>query len=261
MRRSICLCEPNATYAGEVSNWKFSYTTSSALPKGTRLKFDLQSKGRDFDWQPPQVNLKDKKNLIWLSLPGDKALAAREVAAPGSLAPAYEFTLPGEIKAGETLSIFMGTPNKEEAKKKGNRAQCTIQRRRPFHLFIDPKGKGDYRDDPEVFSFDVRGNLLHHIRIIAPSIVSKNKRFDVTVRFEDAFGNLTSYAPEGTLIELSYEHLRENLNWKLFVPETGFINLPNLYFNEPGIYKIQLRNLQNQEKFFSAPIKCFADFD
>ena len=32
--------------------------------------------------------------------------------------------------------------------------------------------------------------------------------------------------------------------WKLFIPETGFITLPNLYFNEPGVYKIQLKNLK-----------------
>ncbi|NGX33607.1 MAG: hypothetical protein K1060chlam4_01678, partial [Candidatus Anoxychlamydiales bacterium] len=47
------------------------------------------------------------------------------------------------------------------------------------------------------------------------------------------------------------------LNWKLFIPETGFITLPNLYFNEPGVYKIQLKNLKTNELFYSPPIKCF----
>lgn len=79
------------------------------------------------------------------------------------------------------------------------------------------------------------------------------------MRFEDVYGNLTSNAPPQTLVDLSYEHLRENLNWKLFVPETGFIALPNLYFNEAGLYRIQLRNLHSQETFFSSPIKCLAD--
>ena len=77
------------------------------------------------------------------------------------------------------------------------------------------------------------------------------------VRFEDEFGNLTNNAPEDTLIELSHEHLRENLNWKLFVPETGFISLPNLYFNEAGIYTIQLVNSKTKEIFRSAPISVF----
>ncbi len=81
--------------------------------------------------------------------------------------------------------------------------------------------------------------------------MAKNKRFDITVRFEDEFGNLTNYAPEGTLVDLSYEHLRENLNWKLFVPETGFVILPNLYFNEAGIYRIRLRNQKTNEIFIS----------
>src|SRR5690606_26515566 len=149
---------------------------------------------------------------------------------------------------GDTLNIII----------KDNNAQKTVQRRRPFHLFIDPKGKGDYKES-ETFFLDVRGNHLTALKIITPSLVARNKRFDVIVRFEDMFGNLTSNAPEGTLIDLSYQHLRENLNWKLFVPETGFIALPNLYFNEPGIYKIQLRNLKNKEQFFSPPIKCLPE--
>ena len=259
MRRSICYCEPNLALAGELSTWKFSYTTATSLPKGTKLKFDLLSRGREIDWEVPSVNLKEKKNVIWAETSNGKILNAKELDKE-EFVSSFEFVLPIEVKAGDTFSIFMGTTekNKEELRKKGNRAQTSIQRRRPFYLYIDPKGKGDYRD-PEIFTIDVRGNVLKNIRIIAPSLVAKNKRFDVIIRFEDIFGNLTNNAPEGTLVEVSYEHLRENLNWKLFVPETGFINVPNLYFNEPGIYKIQLRNLKTNEAYFSAPIKCFTE--
>jgi hypothetical protein len=260
MRRSICYCEPSLALSGEISTWKFSYTTATSLPKGTRLKFDLLSRGRELDWQTPSVNLKDKQNIIWAEISNGKVLTAKEVGKSDSLTPAFEFTLQSEVKAGETISILMGTndKNKEEREKKGNRSQTSVQRRRPFYLYIDPKGKGDYRD-PEIFTLDVRGNFLKNIRIIAPSLVAKNKRFDVIIRFEDIFGNLTNNAPEGTLIEVSYEHLRENLNWKLFVPETGFINVPNLYFNEPGTYNIKLRNLKTNDTYFSAPIKCFPE--
>ena len=259
MRRSICLCEPGAALAGVTGTWKFSYTTAAPLPKGSKLRFDLLTKGRPIDWEVPQTDAKVKKNLIWAEMPGGKTLPAKQVEQPQAFAPVFDFTLPAEIKAGETFSIYIGSPDKQKPEK-GNRSQSHVQRRRPFHLFIDPKGKGDFRE-PEIFGLDVRGNKLKNIRIIAPSIVSKNRRFDVIVRFEDEFGNLTNNAPEGTLIELSYEQLRENLTWKLFVPETGFLNLPNLYFNEPGAYKIQLLNTLTKEKFYSAPIKCFAESD
>jgi hypothetical protein len=255
MRRSICYSEPNAALAGEVSNWKFVYTTANHLPKGTKLRFDLGSKGRPVDWQIPQTNLKEKHNLIWAELAGGKIFGATALDHPQLLTASFEFTLPGELKPGDTFSIHMGSPDKEKG---GNLCQKNVQRRRPFHLYIDPKGKGDYKD-PETFYLDVKGGQLKLLRVVAPSIVSRNKRFDMIVRFEDMYGNLTSNAPEGTLIDLSYEHLRENLNWKLFVPETGFIALPNLYFNEPGIYRIQLRNLKNKETYFSPPIKCLPE--
>jgi len=257
MRRSICYCEPAAALAGETSNWKFIYTTANHLPKGTKVRFDLGSKGRPIDWQIPKTNLKEKATLIWAEVPGGKSLiSGTEVQHPQTLTPSFEFVLPVELKPGDSFSIHMGNPDKDP--KRGSLCQRLVQRKRPFSLYIDPKGKGDYKE-PETFYLDVRGNQLQTLKIIAPSVVSRNKRFDVIVRFEDIYGNLTSNAPEGTLIDLSYQHLRENLNWKLFVPETGFIALPNLYFNEPGIYKIQLRNLKSNETFFSAPIKCLPE--
>src|SRR3989339_355132 len=262
MRRSICMTEPSLSYAGEISNWKFVYTTSTSLPKGTKIKFDLQSKGREIDWQIPHINLKEKSNVIWATMPDGKVLSAKTLDHADGIVPDFEFVLPSEIKTGENFTVGIGHPDadRKTAKELGTRCQTIVQRRRPFYLFIDPKGKGDYKD-PEIFNLDVRGNQLHTIRIIAPSVVARNKRFDLIVRFEDECGNLTNHAPEGTLIELTYEHLRENLSWKLFVPETGFLSLPNLYFNEPGIYRIQLENLLSKEKFHSYPIKCFAEQD
>lgn len=258
MRRSICLAEPNIAFAGEIKTWKFSYTPSSNLPKGTKLKFDLMVQIRSTDWELPQTDPKEGESLIWLKLPNKKSIYAEEIYPPNQYAPAFEFTLPVEVKAGDPLEIYLGTPGKDTSE--GNRAQTITQRRRPFHLYVDPKGKGDYKD-AEIFTIDVRGNQLKNIQINTPSLVAKNRRFDIVVRFEDAFGNLTSNAPEGTLIELTYEYLRENLNWKLFVPETGFIVLPNLYFNETGVYRIQLKSSSSNETFYSSPIKCFSEND
>lgn len=257
MRRSICYCEPTTASAGEVNTWKFIYTTAVALPKGTLLKFDICSKGRSIDWQTPQTNPKQPENLIYAVLENGKVLNARLVDLPQSFVPQFEFTLPQEVAAGSHITICMGTAKEADYHFLGNKAQLTIQRRRQFLLYIDPSGKGHYQD-PETFTLDIKGNVLHVIRILTPSVAIKNKRFDVVLRFEDEFGNLTNNAPESTLIELTHENLRENLRWKLFVPETGFISLPNLYFNEVGVYTIELRNVDTKETFRSCPIKCFS---
>lgn len=260
MRRSICVCEPNTALAGEVGTWKFVYTTASALPKGSRLRFDLGSKGRDIDWQIPTANPKATSNVIYGLMPDNKVLTARTVETPDSLTPHFEFILPSNIPVGANFTIVVGSPKGAGKGKKdtGNMSQCTAQRRRSFMLYVDPTGKGVY-DEPEVFSLDVRGNIVTMIRVLTPSFVAKNRRFDVVVRFEDEYGNLSSHAPEETLIELSYENIRENLSWRLFVPETGFITLPNLYFNETGVFTICLKNTHTGEIFRSAPIKCFAE--
>lgn len=262
MRRSICYCEPATALAGESNTWHFVYTCSSTLPKGTKLKFDLISLGRDIDWEIPTANVKKGKNVIYAVNSNGKIIQGEEVESKDRFTPEFLFVLPGALEAGASLTFVIGAPPGSKAKehktKNGNRAQCTAQRRRSFHLYVDPTGKGRY-DEPEVFNIDIRGNALKTIRILTPSFVARNKRFDAIVRFEDAYANLTNSAPSDTMVELSHEHLRENLKWKLFIPETGFIALPNLYFNEPGVYTIQLLNTKTKEIFRSAPIRCFPE--
>jgi hypothetical protein len=257
MRRSICFTEPTTALAGERKTWKFIVTPSVNLPKGTLLKFDIGGKGRLIDWEIPTVTSKTHDNTIWAQIENGKVLQAKTVDAPDSVVPQFEFTLPSEVQAGRKITLFLGTPDTGKEEQKGNLSQLTIQRRRPFYLYIDPTGKRQY-SDPEIFSIDIKGNVLHVIRILAPSIAVKNKRFDVILRFEDRFGNLTNNAPEDTLIEFTHENLRDTLKWKLFLPETGFIAIPNLYFNEAGVYTISLKNLKTKEVFRSGPIKCFA---
>lgn len=255
MRRSICITEPPVALAGKSRTWHFVFVTATTLPAKTALRFDPLSKGEADDWQLPDTNSRSKSNVIWLSLPNEKSVFAKRVEDESKNVQ-YEFVLPVAVNAGEKIVIHMGSPAEGATMEDGNMAQTYNQRRRPFHLYIDPKGKGEFKE-PEIFHIDVRGNVLKNIRVIAPSIVFKNSRFDIVVRFEDIYGNLTSNAPEGTLIELTYDQLRENLSWKLFVPETGFINLPNLYFNEEGTYRLKLRNMSSNETFISPPIKCF----
>jgi hypothetical protein len=263
MRRSICTCEPAVAYAGDIRTWKFHFTTATALPEGTVLLFDIDSMGRPIDWETPTVYPEAGENVIWAQIEGEKPFYGDEIEDKNTIVPKFQFILPMKVPAGKTITLFMGDPKEKKwtLNPKGTQSQTTSQRRRPFYLYVDPTGKGKF-DEPEAFSIDVKGNILHNVKIVAPSFVAKNKRFDVVIRFEDEFGNLTSNTEEDeTLIELSHEHLRENLNWKLFIPETGYITLPNLYFNEVGVYTITLTNLSNKEQFKSSPIRCTSEVE
>lgn len=256
MRRSICYAESAIAFAGERKTWRFVISPTIPLPKGTFIKFDLVSKGRSIDWEIPSTVLKDDSNVIWAELEGGKILQGKEIESDGESAQ-FEFCLPQEVAAGKHIVIAMGTKNKKLEEKKGTLSQQTVQRRKPFYIYIDPTKKRNYTD-PETVTIDIKGNELYLIRVLAPSLVVKNRRFDVLLRFEDRFGNLTNNAPEDTLIEFSHENLRDNLKWKLFLPETGFLALPNLYFNEVGVYSLLLKNQTSGQEYRSAPIKCVA---
>src|SRR5690349_18048394 len=161
MRRSICYSEPSVARAGQTSTWKFHYTTATALPKGTCVKFDLLSKGRDIDWEISTISLKEDANVICALLENGTVLQAVEIDTPEGIVPQYEFVLPSPLQVGEKFTIVVGINpevdgNPEEL---GNECQLTLQRRRPFNLYIDPKGKRNY-EEPEVFTMDIRGNKL-----------------------------------------------------------------------------------------------------
>lgn len=254
MRRSICYSDPAVALAGQKRTWRFVYTTGTTLSKGAVVRFDMASKGRAIDWEIPSTQVKTDTNIIWAELENGKAVAPKAVQRKDSIVPYFDFTLPHDLPAGKAITIALGTRSGDE-EVQGSTAQLTVQRRRPFHLYIDSDGSGDFTET-ETFNIDVKGNALKSIKIISPSFVVKNKRFDVVLRFEDEFGNLTANAPDDTLIELRHGNLRENLTWKLFVPETGFIALPNLYFNESGVFKIELLNVPTGETFESSPIRC-----
>ena len=101
MRTELCTC-------GEAKTWKFIYTPSVTLPKGTRLKFDIQTKGRDIDWEIPSTNLKKTGGIIYGLLAKGKIVQAEEIDVPDQFAPQYEFILPTPLEAGESFTIVMG---------------------------------------------------------------------------------------------------------------------------------------------------------
>ena len=257
MARSICKTHPAVTVAGHCGNWNFIFIPGINLPEKSILRFDILSDGEQDSWQVPQASSSIKLNCIWLTIGKDKKIIPKSTTDNGTTY--YDFILPKSVKAGEEIIITMGSYGKTSEKK--NCAQNYLQRRRSFHLYVDTKGKKNFPRDPEIFHLDVKGGELKNIRVLGPSIIARNDRFDLMLRFEDGFGNLTGYADEGTLIELSYDQLRENLKWKLFIPETGYLSLPNLYFNESGTYRIKLKNLQNKTTYECPPIECIHKTD
>lgn len=154
MRRSICTSEPSLVYAGQKATWKFAYTTAQSLPKGTKLRFDLLSQGRSFDWQIPETNLKEKQNIIWALLPNGKHIEAKKIEPPQNPTAIFDFVLPIEVKTGETIVISMGVPSvSREEQEKG-----ALERRRISR-----------EDALSTSTSTLRGKAIFAIRKLSPS--------------------------------------------------------------------------------------------
>ncbi|RDB31582.1 DUF3604 domain-containing protein [Candidatus Similichlamydia laticola] len=257
MRRSTVSADFGSCLAGETGCWKFSVCPSSPLQKGTLIRLEMGSAGQAYEWQIPQTNVA-KDNAIFGVFNGSTIVKAKEGPLGEAQTISFEFILPKTLAVGQRFQIVIGGKTDDFQSRVGtNRVQTFTQRRKLFLIVMEHAESG--LKEQEKIAVDVLGNVLDKIRVLAPSCVGKGKRFDVVVRFEDQFGNPTNNAPPDTLISLSYENLRDNLQWQLFVHETGFVTLPNLYFNEVGVYRIRLKNELNGTVFVSAPIRCFPE--
>ena len=137
MARSICKTHPAIALAGRNGNWNFIFIPGTNLPENTNLRLDLLTDGENGNWQLPQPAKNIKTNCIWLVQEDNKKIAPEMTEEKGSTF--FDFTLNNPVKAGEEIVITIGSIAKGSDKK--NEAQTYIQRRRPFHLYIDPKGK------------------------------------------------------------------------------------------------------------------------
>ncbi|MBM3195276.1 MAG: hypothetical protein FJZ62_00815 [Chlamydiae bacterium] len=257
MARAVTFVEPKQISAGTKASFRFLFVTDIALPQKSLIRFDLGINDPNKDFEIPTTNLKEQQNCIWLTLSDSKVIEGKQKKDLEGR-PVFDFVLPKPLEVGEKLMIVLGSQIAEKAKEFGTRAPLKAQRKRPIHLYIDPKGKGDF-SEPYTFNLDIKGAELKNIRILAPSLVSRNQRFDVVIRFEDQYSNLTSNAPKDTLIEFSHDRLRDNLKMRLFVSESGVTCLPNLYFNEPGVYRLSFKNTLTSEITLSHPIFCQAE--
>lgn len=253
--RAVTYTDPKSVLAGARASYRFLFIPDIPLPPKSILRFDMLHRNTPLDFEIPNFSLKEEKNSIWLLLSDGKMIEAKQKKDHQGH-PVFDFVLQKGVEAGEKLMIVVGSKSADHPNDYGTTAPLLAMRKRPLHLYIDPKGKGEFLNDPYLFYIDVKGADLSRIQILAPSLVSRNQRFDVIARFEDIYGNLTSKAPEQTMIEFSHDRLRENLKILLFIPESGFSIIPNLYLNETGVYRLSFRNTLTGEITYSHPIIC-----
>lgn len=236
MTRAQCITDSKPFIAGVPSPLNLTYISETALPKGTMIKICLESRRIPFGFSAT-----GKAQLVL----ADSRVSAEKTSSDTELF----FKLPKGVEEAEPITIQIAevTP------------PIYTQRRYPVLIFVDPKGKNSFKEiDPEAFFIDVKGGPLAKISIRTHAIVvARNERFDIFVRYEDQFGNLTSVAPDDTRIQIAHHNPRKDtLSWQLFVSETGVTPIYQLYFSEIGNYSYELTIVGTNKTFKSDPIKC-----
>ncbi|MEC8306302.1 MAG: hypothetical protein VXZ72_00380, partial [Chlamydiota bacterium] len=238
------------------NTWSFHYTLDDNLPKGSAIEFDMMSKGGPLEWELPEPTLSRENNTIWITTPKKERIYPTPLSMKKDHIGKFVFLIDDDLESGESITFHIGSVHNDP--QQGNLSQKYHERRRRFAIAFNNKGNKSFTQK-EYFYLNVKGGMLNSVSLSGPSIVAKNERFSLLIRFEDVFGNLTQLAPPNSIIEISYPQLKENMRWKLFIPETGFVVLPNLYFNELGSHYMTMKNLANGDSWQAPPILCVAE--
>ena len=236
MTRAQCITDSRPFTAGQPAPLNLTYISETALPKGTMIRLSLESRRVPFGFFAS-----DKAHIVLenAKINQDKSSSETDLI----------FKLGAAVSEGEPITFHIAevTPPKFS------------QRRYPILIYVDPKGKGLFKDiEPDAFYIDVKGGPLAQISVRTHAIVvARNERFDIFVRYEDQFGNVTALAPEDTRIQISHHNPRkDSLSWQLFVAENGVTPIYQLYFSEIGNYAYELTIVGKGVTFKSDPIRC-----
>jgi hypothetical protein len=253
-KKSLCIISPKSLTAGERTKLTFTYITDTTIPMGSEITFRF-SPGHSTTrhWSKPrELSASIRDDVVYASTNSFETIAMKDISSDDLYS--FTCTLPDDVKQNEKLLIHLGdAPNSNDFL--GSGVQETTERKKEFHLDIELNNKNKNVVN-ETFYISVYGAELANIKAIVPQYINRGERFDAYILFEDKYGNLTSNADPETMIHLSHNKLRESLSWKLFIPESGYINVPNLYFTSPGLYELELKNAITGKSYYSPQIYC-----
>ncbi len=188
-----------------------------AVPEGGTIRIELGG-GRDnkSDWERPQTTDPEADEYATATCSGKAAL--RVVAPPFEDVANVVLDLyveGSEIAASDIVAATIGDTSGGGG---GSTPQCFSQPGKRFKVYVaDPAGEGEeiaWRHVGDA-ALDVTGAPMDHLRVFGPSTVPAGKEFAITIKAEDAEGNVAwNFAGEMALQISDSLQEKEERDWQ-----------------------------------------------
>lgn len=240
--------------AGRTGTWTISYTVGRyGVDNGGRIKIAMRLAS---DWAEPQMTDPDAPHYLTASTTGEAKL--RPVFEPkGHMRPWFKVTtiyvLDGSLQEGDQVFVTYGDTSGGGS---GTRAQTFRESAFEFRVLVESFETNIFVRVPTSPKIEIRGSDAQRLVLIAPSHITADDPFSVTIKAEDRWGNpASSYA--GVVELASAAPVRGLPPSAAFDPGTeAVLKITGLTASE-GRFRITARD-ENLGEAASNPIECFA---
>jgi len=262
-RIEITHADPPFAIAGETSSWRVPFKLAKDVSIGSELRFQAWGgRNNKGSFSGAQIDNPEAEGYLAAELEN----GARVPMQAGEYAGAYVLALPDNgLQKGQILTIVLGDRAKGGA---GIKACKEHVFNKFFVLYSVPAKDAEVRLPPRpdrggwtkgtedlivaACTMHILGGRIEHIRVYVPSTTKPGQVFNVMVRPEDEFGNLSHEVMGAISISLNEEMLVaeiERVSGSTSV--RAKVSLP-----AEGVYRIKVREAGSDRQAMTNPIVC-----
>jgi len=260
----ITHAEPPFAIAGEKGSWRIPFRLSKDVSAGSTLKVQLwggrNNKGATF--AALQTDDPKAEGFVAAKLNDGSHVAIQADGDSGSCTLALPYD---GLKKGQLLTILLG-------RGPGTEPGIRVDREHRYNKFFvlytlpvdddehqPPQWPGGYvwTSDTEgrivaVCTMHILGGPIHHIRAYVPAATRPAEAFDILVRPEDEFGNLSHQELGDLCVSVNGKRLDAELK---SVPDSNCLRA-RVSLSEEGVYRLQVHEARKGCEAVTNPTVC-----
>ena len=224
--------------AGVIGTWKYVFKVGCQGIKnngGLKLAFHHST-----NWEPFQFDDPESDGFVSVIGP-DHAVLEKRFTKHDACTFIHITVTEGNLKPDDEITIIIGDTLYGS---KGSRSQTFAQNGFSFFTLIDPQGYGSYFQHPNPPSINIKGGKTENIKVIAPSVVYVDERFEVGIRVEDCHHNVASDYFSEFKIKINGKEC-DNLHCERIKENDALLSIKNIALDETGVYVIEVIDKNN----------------
>ncbi len=248
--------EPDYAMAGVRDTWLVTFSGLS-LPEGGVVRLRLGG-GRDnkTDWTPPQSDDPSANEYVTAECSGEAELRLETPPWEQVSDIVVDMTITGApLAETDEITVTLGDTS---GGGEGSTPQTFSRPDKPFDVFVAlPPAKGEELQFVRVQgapALDVTGAPMDRVRVFAPPTVPAGKKFAITIKAEDRYGNVASGYVGRLDLHISADNVTGPESAEMRESDESVIRVPGFKAHGRGLVRITATDTVSDIQYVSNPL-------